>query len=244
MVIELLVAIVILVLALKLTGPWPVLKQLSKRWHAFVSDTMRVKYNESVLEQKKKLFDKMAIIMNLNDIKLLEIGVGSGANFEFLPSEMKIQLIAVEPNEYAKPYLEKNLENYPHVDLCEYAVCPAENMKGIESQSVDCVLSTIVLCSVNDQVQVLKEIRRVLKPGGHFFFMEHVFAKDGFYMPYFQRCLNPLNKILYDGCNVTRNSLDVIKKAGFTDVYPESFNANLFNIFAMFRPHITGYAVK
>ena len=97
---------------------------------------------------------------------------------------------------------------------------------------MDCVLSTLVLCSVQNQIDVLKEIKRVLKPGGYFYFMEHVYAKDGSYMSFFQRLLNPLNGAILDGCNVIRTTLPNILDAGFQEVVYERFDAKLQYIFA------------
>ena len=117
-------------------------------------------------------------------------------------------------------------------------------MAMVTSESIDCVLSTIVLCSVQDQTKVLAEVRRVLKPGGYFFFMEHVHAKERSIMALFQMLLNPLNSFLLDGCNVNRKTWETIHKAGFSEVQCQKFDAGLYYQFAMLRPHISGYALK
>lgn len=219
-------------------------KLISQRWHAFFNSAMGEKYKESVLEHKKDLFTTMAHKMNHNDTTLLEIGTGHGANLQFLPSDMKIQLVALDPNRFCKPYLEKTLDDHPNVTLKQYVEGGAEDMAMVTSESIDCVLSTIVLCSVQDQTKVLAEVRRVLKPGGYFFFMEHVHAKERSIMALFQMLLNPLNSFLLDGCNVNRKTWETIHKAGFSEVQCQKFDAGLYYQFAMLRPHISGYALK
>ena len=235
-----------------------VFRNIGERSHAFISDTMRTTYNKAVRAQKRDLFTMMAKhnnkikdnnnnnnnSMDKNICRVLEIGAGSGANLEFIPEDMEVSLVALEPNHFCRPYLEENLRRYKHVRLDHYSTCGAESMKDIASESVDCAVSTLVLCSVLDQKKVLDEIYRVLKPGACFYFMEHVVAPKGSIMNTFQQFLNPLNRVLFDGCNVTREIMPCIQGSSFKEVNYERFNARLEYACAMFRPHITGYAVK
>lgn len=220
------------------------INRIGQRSHAFISSSMRETYNASVRTQKQDLFNKMAQHRQFKKSRVLEIGTGSGANLEFIPNQMEVSLIALEPNRFCKAYLEENLTKHQHVNLEHYSTCAAEAMKDIVSNSVDCAVSTLVLCSVIDQDMVLKEIYRVLKPGGQFYFMEHVEASDGTIMNKIQKFLNPLNRILLDGCNVTRETISCVQNMPFREVHYERFNAKLEYVCAMFRPHITGFAVK
>ncbi|XP_066934426.1 thiol S-methyltransferase TMT1A-like [Clytia hemisphaerica] len=222
-----------------------IFNRLIQRCHAYISDGMREVYNKSVIKRKEDLFQTMAKDQIFQKgKKILEIGSGSGANLEFFPKDANISLVALDSNEYCRPYLEKRLESFPNVRLDSYLIASAEDMSRIESNSIDCVLSTIVLCSVKNQKNVLREIKRVLKPGCRFYFMENVIANNGSIMSRFQNALNPVNKVILDGCNVNRETLPEIKNAGFSKVHYERFEANLEYVCAMFRPHITGYAEK
>lgn len=220
------------------------INRFGQQSHAFISSSMREIYNASVRTQKQDLFNTMARHRHFRKSRVLEIGTGSGANLEFIPEKMEVSLVAVEPNRFCKAYLEENLRRHRHVKLDHYSTCAAESMKDIPSNSVDCAISTLVLCSVIDQDMVLKEIHRVLKPGGNFYFMEHVGASDGTVMYKIQRFLNPLNRIFFDGCNVTRETISCVQSASFREVHYERFNAKLEYVCAMFRPHVTGFAVK
>ncbi len=104
---------------------------------------------------------------------VLEIGAGDGGNLSLYPSGVRLTLL--EPNPFMIAYLEE--------------ACAARNgdcLSVIEGQGerlpfpdrhFDTVVTTHVLCSVGDQPQVLREVRRVLRPGGLFLFLEHVAAQ-------------------------------------------------------------------
>src|SRR5699024_494896 len=84
--------------------------------------------------------------------------------------------------------------------------------------SMDTVVSTLVLCSVDRIDKALSEIKRVLKPGGHFLFIEHVAAPQQSSLRRIQRWINPLWKRVADGCHTDRETWKAIKKAGFDHV--------------------------
>ena len=119
-------------------------------------------HNRAVQKRKEEMFNHMK--MALKDVQgdILEIGAGTGANFEFLPEGCSI--IALEPNPHMETYLVENAKRFPHVQLKEIVSGYAENMEGIADNSVEAVLCTLTLCSVTDMEAVLSEIKRVLKP--------------------------------------------------------------------------------
>ena len=91
---------------------------------------------------------------------------------------------------------------------------PAEALPFADAQ-FDTVVSTLVLCTVADQARALSEIRRVLTPGGHLLFLEHV-RSDEPRLAAWQDRLNGLNRIVAHGCNCNRSTLDAIRAADFT----------------------------
>jgi ubiquinone/menaquinone biosynthesis C-methylase UbiE len=94
------------------------------------------------------------------DLKILEVGAGTAANLEFLPSNTK--LVCLDPNPHFLGYIKKNLKNHDTVISAEIIKGCAEEMP-LDSESFDTVVCTLVLCSVTDIEASLKEIKRVLK---------------------------------------------------------------------------------
>ncbi|CAN1313743.1 Putative methyltransferase-like protein 7A [Linum perenne] len=111
----------------------------------------------------------------------------------------------------------------------------------LDDASVDAVIGTLVLCSVEDVDLTLQEVKRVLKPGGVYIFVEHVAAKDGTAQRLLQNVFDPLQQTLADGCHLARQTGNRISKAGFSFLYIDS--AHLSS--ALFiNPHVYGMATK
>lgn len=141
---------------------------------------------------------------------VLEVGAGTGANFRHYPETVD-RVIAIEP--------ERRLRAQAESALAEAAV-PIEVRAGraealpVADGSVDSVVASLVLCSIEDTSKALAEAKRVLRPGGHFFFYEHVRSSN----PRFarkQRLLNVIWPLLGGGCSLTRDSEQAIGDAGF-----------------------------
>lgn len=142
--------------------------------------------------------------------RVLEIGGGTGANLAHYPLTVE-ELVVTEPEEPMARRLERKL------GASERAVrvvrAPAERLPFADA-SFDCVVSTLVLCTVPDQAAALAELRRVLKPGGRLLFLEHVRAGDA-RLARWQDRWNPLQRRIGHGCNCNRATLAAIAAAGF-----------------------------
>ncbi|HEY7531296.1 MAG TPA: class I SAM-dependent methyltransferase, partial [Nitrospiraceae bacterium] len=95
----------------------------------------------------------------------------------------------------------------------------------LEDHSVDSVVSTWTLCSIVDPITALCEIRRVLKPTGCFFFLEHG-RSDEKKIAVWQDRLNPLQRLLAGGCNLNRRIDQLIMQAGLTMTKFERFRVD------------------
>uniref|UniRef100_H0X0N1 Methyltransferase like 7A n=1 Tax=Otolemur garnettii TaxID=30611 RepID=H0X0N1_OTOGA len=82
----------------------------------------------------------------------------------------------------------------------------------------------------------------VLKPGGAFYFLEHVAAERSTWNSFWQQVLDPLWYLLFDGCNLTRESWKTLERASFSKLKLQHIQAPLS--WKLVRPHIYGYAVK
>lgn len=137
-------------------------KKLAKALFAFTMYFFTIFYNYQMSTKKKELFASMKNHLKNVEGNVLEIGVGTGANFQFYPRGTFIT--ALDPNPHMNYYLRHSKSYYPHIALKDYIVGSAEDMRCIPDKSMSAVVSTLVLCSVESVEKVLKEIIRVLKP--------------------------------------------------------------------------------
>jgi ubiquinone/menaquinone biosynthesis C-methylase UbiE len=143
---------------------------------------------------------------------VVELGPGIGANLRYLPAGTR--LIAVEPN----PAMHRRLRARAaraQVDL-ELHATVAERL-DLPDASVDAVISSLVLCTVTDPAAVLAEVRRVLRPGGRYLFVEHVAAPEGTALRRLQRAVRRPWGWTFEGCSCERNLRAVIEAAGFAE---------------------------
>jgi ubiquinone/menaquinone biosynthesis C-methylase UbiE len=166
---------------------------------------------------------------------VLEVGGGTGANLPFYGAGVE-ELVITEPEEPMARRLERKLAGYSlpaHVVLA-----PAEELP-IEDASFDFVVSTLVLCTVDDPARALGEIYRVLKPGGQLVFLEHV-RSDGFRLARWQDRLHGVQVRVGHGCHCNRRTLENIERAGFS--IAELEHDRMRNMPPIVRPLIAGLA--
>lgn len=141
---------------------------------------------------------------------VLEIGAGTGVNLEHYGTNVT-RLVMTEPDRHMRRRLVDRVE--VGGGGVEVLGAPAHTLPFPDG-SFDALVSTLVLCSVADPAAVLAEIRRVLRPGGRLVFIEHVAAEEGSSRQRWQRRLEPVWKLLADGCHVTRRTDLAIARAG------------------------------
>jgi ubiquinone/menaquinone biosynthesis C-methylase UbiE len=143
--------------------------------------------------------------------RVLEVGAGTGGNFARYPVTVK-ELVATEPDPYMLERARRHAAGINRPVALHQA--PAEKLP-FEDASFDAVVSILVLCSVLDLPGALAEIRRVLKPGGEFRFIEHI-RYSGALGGAYQDLLAPVWRWLGAGCNPNRRTDEAISAAGFT----------------------------
>lgn len=142
--------------------------------------------------------------------RTLEIGVGTGLNFPHFPSD--VQYSGIEPDESMRNVAQKK-EKFFHVHVEDG---DAQSLQFPDA-SFDTVAATLVFCSIPDPNLALREVYRVLKPGGRFLLLEHV-RKNTPITGWLQDHLTPMWKHIAGGCHLNRDPEAEILRLGFTIV--------------------------
>lgn len=206
------------------------MRRLYKRVFARCYDSFQADYEKAMAGRRRDLLDGVGETV-------VEIGPGTGINLRYLPRDCR--WIGVEPNPYMHDALRRRARSRGiRADL---RLAGAEGIE-VEDGVADVAISTLVLCSVPHVERTLAEIRRMLKPGGRFLFLEHVAAPAGTPMRRLQRALRPAWYLFGAGCRVDREIEGAIRSAGFASVKMESFRAPAGVPWV--KPHIIGQALR
>jgi len=165
--------------------------------------------------------------------EVLEVGFGTGRNLRLYPSAVKSLtgldpmvtegIAAVDARVAAAPF--------PVVRTA----LPADGALPFDAGRFDCVVTTWTLCSIPDAAAALREMRRVLRPGGRYVFIEHGKAERASTARWQDR-LNPLWLRISGGCNMNRPIDRIVADAGFALTSLDRFRAKGPGLFAqMYR---------
>lgn len=151
----------------------------------------------------------------LRDVRgrVLEVGFGTGRNLRYYPRAVE-SLAALDPLALGAmdQQVVARIERAPFP--VERFALPADGVLPFESGSFDSVVTTWTLCSIPDPEAALREMRRVLRPGGEYFFIEHGRSDDRGVATWQDR-LDPLWCRIADGCHINRKHDDTLRRAGF-----------------------------
>lgn len=142
---------------------------------------------------------------------VLEIGIGTGLNVPLYDPARVECVIGVDPGEN---FLALGTQRIAAARVpVTIMKAPAEAIP-LDDDSVDTVVLTYTLCSVDDPAQALREMRRVLKPEGKLLFLEHGRADDA-NVARWQDRLNGMWRVIGCGCNLNRDTTGLLREAGF-----------------------------
>jgi ubiquinone/menaquinone biosynthesis C-methylase UbiE len=143
--------------------------------------------------------------------RVVEIGAGTGLNVEHYPDGIA-DLVLAEPEPAMRRRLGRRLQR--HARGAHVVDARAEQLP-LSDASVDTVVSTLVLCTVDEPERALREIARVLRPDGQLLFIEHVRASSAFLAACQDRLLGPWSRFA-GGCRCNRPTVDLMRACGFT----------------------------
>ena len=167
---------------------------------------------------------------------VLEIGFGTGLNLPYYPSAV-VRLMAVEPSSALRKRVRRRIAA---------AAMPVEMVHlnaaclPFDAGRFDCVVTTWTLCSIDDVGSALREIRRVLKPGGRYLFIEHGRSDDAEIARHQDRW-NRLHGWIAGGCNLNRPIDRLIRESGLEIARLERFD--MPDVPRRVAPHYLGSAV-
>jgi ubiquinone/menaquinone biosynthesis C-methylase UbiE len=172
---------------------------------------------------------RKSILSRIKEEKVLEIGFGTAINLKFYPENVK-HIIAIDANEGMLKQAKKKIdESKIKVEMIHQS---SESLP-FDDNSFDAVVSTYTLCSIKNVDVALKEIYRVLKPNGRYYFLEHGLADKPFTQK-LQHLLNPIQNIWADGCNLNRDMKKLIEASGLKII-------ELKNYYMKRDPKIVGF---
>lgn len=168
-------------------------------------------YDKFMLSFEAKIAkDRRKMLQNLTG-KVLDVGSGTGVNFEFFND--KVEVLAVEPSKemQAKSVVKIGDKN---IQLINLGVNNPKLHTIIKEKSLDAIICTLVLCTVPDPALAIDNFKKWLKPEGKLIVLEHIHSdKKG--KAILEKMINPLWKKFAEGCNLTRNTDILIKQKGF-----------------------------
>jgi SAM-dependent methyltransferase len=186
---------------------------------------------------ERRLGDVRHELLGRLDGEVAEIGAGNGPTFRHLRAGTVVH--AIEPN----PYFHRRLVAEAQRRGIELVLHPVSAERiDLPDGSVDAVVSSLVLCTVSDPAAVLAEVRRILRPGGRFVFLEHVAARPGTAVRRVQEAVARPWGWVFEGCHTDRDTAQAVRDAGFASV--DVRDICMATVVVPIRTQIAGTAIR
>lgn len=179
-------------------------------------DKYMVSFEEKIVKDRNKM------LKNLKG-NILDVGSGTGVNFEHFNKDVTV--FAVEPS---KPMLDKSIPKKANknITLLNMDVNNEKLHNILKENSLDAIVSTLVLCTVKNPELALKNFKKWLKPDGKLIIIEHIHS-DKKRKARIETFLNPFWKLVSEGCNLNRKTDELIKQNGFKALEETYFTIGL-----------------
>jgi phosphatidylethanolamine/phosphatidyl-N-methylethanolamine N-methyltransferase len=164
--------------------------------------------------------------------QVLEVGVGTGKSFPYYPAGMAITAIDFSPRMIEQAQMRAE-QNQIVVELREADV----QALPFPDASFDTAIASCVFCSVPDPLLGLRELRRVLVPGGQLLLLEHVLS----HRPLLRRVMNLINPLVVRrmGANINRETVENVRRAGFAELQVEDLWLDIVQRIEARTPRLT-----
>ena len=184
----------------------PVLKLFGKK---FYESKVLPKLLTVLCNTKPNHYQRKKVVpLAIGDV--VEIGVGPGLNLQYYNLDTVNKVIGIDPSDELNKIAKRNA-NKVNLDI-EFNLSSAESI-DLPTSSVDSVVCTFSLCSIPNPEKALKEIHRILKPGGKYYFCEHGISPD-LSTRVFQNVTNVFYPKLSGGCHANRDIPKLISESG------------------------------
>ena len=172
--------------------------------------------------------------------RVIEVGAGNGLNFSHYPDTVH-EVVAVEPESYLR---ERAIETAADAAVPVTVIDGTAEALPVETGSFDVAVTSLVLCSVQDQDRALAEIHRALRPGGELRFYEHVSARSA----RLARAQRIADRTFWPrvagGCHASRDTTAAIRSAGFEVQDVRRFPFKPCALAFLTAPHVIGRASR
>ena len=202
---------------------------LRRRFFAAIYDRMLADTEDAGLRERRR------VLLQSARGRVLEVGAGTGLNLPHYGGSVT-ELVLTEPSPYMAERLRRKLGDRP----ARVVEASAEALP-FDDGAFDCVVCTLVLCSVGDPERAVAEIGRVLRPGGRVLFIEHVRSEEPKLARWQDRLERPWG-LVGEGCHPNRDTLAVLQAGGLAVEQLE--RGRMPKAPPIVRPTIDGTAVR
>jgi ubiquinone/menaquinone biosynthesis C-methylase UbiE len=172
------------------------------------SDSVRVKVQDWMM---RRMDEHRPSTLEPAQGKVLEVGFGTGLNLRHYPASVS-SVAGIDPLVGLAPRVQERMRAAPFA--VEHFALRADGELPFEAGCFDTLVTTWTLCSIPDPLRALAEMRRVLRPGGQYLFVEHGRSEQPGTARWQDR-LNPLWVHIADGCNMNRRIESLVQEGGF-----------------------------
>ena len=193
------------------------MRKTYQKLFATLYDPFMNRFERSLYKTRKEM------INGLNG-EIIDVGAGTGVNFKFYDKQAHV--IAMEPSASMLKKAEKKIPTGANINILNFGVCDPELDHHIKENSIDFVVSMLVLCTIPNPEKALTQFKKWLKPNGKLIILEHIHAEHP-RNKRIQNFVNPAWRAFADGCNLNRNTDKLILEAGFKPLSEEYIKRSL-----------------